>query len=242
MIKKYSVCLGAICLMGSLAMLNRLEAQIVISDDFNDNQINSSIWSVYSEGSGPALQEVNQRVEMTIPSTTSGANFGVSLQMMTSLPGDFDARIDYSLLNWPFQSEIRIGIGLTVPWVAMERVGFASGERYVAQFYDGTFPVSTTDSQGKLRIARTSSVYSGYYWNDIASNWILLDTGTGPSGPVNVAFTVWGYEASFPDQLTTVAFDNFELTAVPEPQHYLLFSSCLLAGLALARKRLHKIP
>lgn len=243
MIKKYSVCLGAVCLMGSLATPNRLEAQIVVSDDFNDNSINSSVWAQSIVGSGPSIQEVNQRLEIAFPATSTGIadEIGVDLHTKNSFPGDFDARADFNLLNWPAQSEVRIGVKLTAPWVAMERASLTLGEQYLSQFYDGNWSASTSHTQGKLRLARTGSTYAGYYWDNTSSSWILFDTGTGPSGAVNIALGVWSHDSIFKDKEVTVAFDNFELTAVPEPQHYLLFSSCFLAGLALTRNRLHKI-
>lgn len=227
---------GALVMAVALAQPNLVQAQSFI-DDFNDNTINSSLWVETIVGTGPSLNEVNQRLEVTIPGTSIGVGDVINgqLDMKDSLSGDFDARVDYSLIEWPAQNEVRLGIGLQA--VGMQRISFLSGDRYMAPSYSGSPSISTSDTQGKLRFTRTGSTYSGYFWSDSSSSWVLLGSGLGPSGAVNLAVGAWSHDSVFQDKSIKVAFDNFEVTAVPEPQHYFLMGSALLSGFAFLRMK-----
>jgi len=83
----------------------------VTKDDFNDNKINSSLWKSYTVGSGPTVAERNKRLEITFPANSSGDLFGAGYTTVCTLTGDFDIQVDYSLLTWPKENGVRVGMG-----------------------------------------------------------------------------------------------------------------------------------
>ncbi|MGD8452105.1 MAG: hypothetical protein PVJ57_09830 [Phycisphaerae bacterium] len=85
-------------------------AQVFV-DDFNDNYIDPRVWAPVLYGSGAQLAEVNQELQFTMPSTSSGTEFGSRLVSQFLLRGDFDIQVDYSLLQWPYYNGVRTAIG-----------------------------------------------------------------------------------------------------------------------------------
>ena len=200
-----------------LAGLGASHAGLTITDDFNDNIRNPEIWNApVIAGSGPSLVEANGRVEVVIPAWSSGSEINAAYTTTTFVNGDFDQRVDYSLLDWPAQNGIRVGIGVAISFGAStSRISFGvgdvgSGEVYLTHFSDGVHAITpTADRAGSLRMVREGNIYSGYYWSAAVSQWVLLHTGPGPSGAAQLAIAVWSTGAYFNDQTVRVAFDNY---------------------------------
>jgi hypothetical protein len=220
-------------------------------DNFNDNSLASSWWTVTTTGAA-TLAETNQRLEIGITQNLTSTGL-MTLNMPAS--GDFDARVDYELLSWPAINDVRVVLQETLDASS----GIASvtrfnhyvnnGDYYVTNFNNALYPspwISTTDLTGTLRFTRMGQVFSGYYGvpgDD--ENWNLIysfdDPGNLRSTPVEFGL---GTYKGLPGG-TQVAFDNFRITGdgvVPEPLSTILF----LAGgstmaAALIRKRRIKV-
>jgi len=159
-----------------------------ISDDFNDNTINSLWWTSNSEGTGPTIAEANQRLEITLPSSSSdNPSSGVFYARYVStwtLRGDFDIQVDYQLLDWPSSNGVRIG--LSAGKYLVERVCFGSSsdfpsyprEVYTVDFNGTIKTTSTSDMSGKLRLVRSSSTLTGYYYSSNDSSWVSIYSGS----------------------------------------------------------------
>ncbi len=148
--------------------------------------------------------------------------------------GDFDITVDYNLDNFP---PAAAGSGRFHAMLLIDPVTgalVAGAERYREQTNDcipstdsykfyttvpGCTPtatyVSTSDTQGKLRLQRTGATIHGYCWN--GSAWVEGMNRPCPRGPVRVVFTsgtngtlMTGHVASF-DNLSITSSDGLSL-------------------------------
>jgi len=185
------------------------------SDDF-DSGISSFYWTTFAPGNLSTITASGGEVVMT-----QGNDVGIGLEFNYIITGDFDAQVDYQLINWPVNNQERIGIMVNPPnWSlfgigAVERLsddGFVSGnEGYLTHFLNGITSTPTSDTEGTLRLNRTGNTVTGYYldglvWQEIASYTSPDNTQTYP-----LFLAIW-YE-TVPSIGIEVAFDNFSLNA-----------------------------
>ena len=218
-------------------------ATAVTIDDFDDNSTDTSLWSVANSGSGVTVQEVNQRLEITIAASASGA-FSGGYWSKVGYSGDVDVAISFSLLDWPTHNGVRVGLSLvsdpaptTSPtnFFGMERVSGgateAFSEVYVTDFNHSIgVLLGTADTSGALRIARVGNTISAWYLAN--GTWQLLRSeAVAPAGDLHLVFAAWSDDQFFTDQPVKIAFDDVRL--VPEPSG----SALLLSSLALLAVR-----
>ena len=211
---------------------------MTLYDDFNDNDINIDRWTYFTNSSQPTLEEVNGRIEMSLPATSEdgpGGVFGAWLESRCRLKGDFDIQTDYQLLEWPEANGVRIGLGLNLTNLGYitfaERVSFGGNdlnspsgrETYLADFGPGGIHgiVDTTDQSGKLRILRNGSNVSGYYWS--SDKWSLIHQREVSTDDIEIILAAWSHNWTFADKRVSIAFDNLvinegELVDCPAPQ------------------------
>jgi murein DD-endopeptidase MepM/ murein hydrolase activator NlpD len=192
------------------------ETTYVIADNFDDNSMNPTLWSLYLGPTGPTASEVNQRLEITFPSTSQGSIFWAGYKSKFLLKGDFDIQVDYALIDWQLKSGVRVGLAnqLITSWVVVERAGFAdgdvrSGEAYVTHFPGSIVSTLTTDMAGKLRLERIGTTLTGYYFNAAIGDWTAIHSVTTTNDDVEVILAAWSHDQWFIDQDIRVAFDNF---------------------------------
>src|SRR6267378_2722202 len=196
-----------------------------LSDDFNDNSTNTHIWTVAVVGTGPIISEINNRVEIEFaPSSANDPSRGIFYGEYLSrcaVSGNFDARIDFVLLDWPYQNGIRTGLAaLGVVTYGMERTSFGPvsdfptepREAYLRDFDQGAGGfTATTDQSGTLRIVRTGSVLTGYYLS--GSDWIALPSQQVSTGDAMIRIFAWSHSNVFAGMHVKMAFDNFMVSA-----------------------------
>jgi len=192
------------------------------SDDFNDNIIDLAKWYVHiSDPLSSSVTEVNQRLEISLTSANVGPVFNAGVQSTWQLEGDFDIQVDYRLLDWPPENEIRIGLtAYDVNFQPahstgghVERVGRPEPvwDVYVTHFQDGVHGnIQTEVEEGSLRMVREGSEISGYYSDETTDGWALIHTGPCDTERFVAGMGIWGHEST-PDVL--VAFDNFLVNA-----------------------------
>jgi hypothetical protein len=208
--------------------IHTASASPVLTENFNNNKFNSTLWGIFQQGNGPRAVVANQRLEITIPGNSTNdptiGGFGAGLGSLCNLRGDFDMQVAFQLLVWPSQSGVRVGLGPSVDGLgssstpyAVERDSFSirdipPGEFYLTHMIDGVNGLTaTTDSAGYLRITRTGSSATGYYSN--GSQWIQIHTGPVTTSDIGFGFAAWSHDYIFSQQTEEVAFDNFTLNS-----------------------------
>jgi hypothetical protein len=208
-----------------------------LTDNFNDNTLDSLLWSSFLTGGIGSVSETNQRLEVTITGNNDSA--GATLRWLAL--GNFDFRASYTMLtNIDGFSTDQDESGAAVLAFTPEPIfaarfpgsvmdlpgpqGVYAGAEGDTLFYGYAL---TSDQSGRLRVTRVGNLYTAYYWG--AGDWIALGSGTSTrTGPADL------HLGAFADGDATVsaAFDDFYLEAdglsqVPEP------GSFALAGIAL---------
>ena len=207
------VSLALLAVLLILAPLSGVAASQLIYDDFDDNQIDASLWSAYQGDPGPTVSENNQSVEIAYPSQLEGELFGAGYVSVCQLTGDFDIQVDYRLLTWPSANGVRVA--LVTDTGSVERTSFGNfpdfpdepREVYLTNFNDEVSGITeTTDISGKLRQVRSGNTLSGYYL--VEGNWALIHTAEGTTNDTSFGLASWSHDYAFSGQPVNVAFDN----------------------------------
>jgi hypothetical protein len=214
-------CVGLVLLTIFLPPVSSSEAG-TFYDKFDDNFLNP-IWGYEIWGQGPTLAEVNHRLEITFPASSTGdfLGFWIVPQFFTAgkfgIKGDFDEQVDFNLLNWPAGN----GIAFTMSGPMQFHIGRTSwpdqpgGWRevyYVWCLGSAIAWVETTDTLGKLRLKRTGNTMEGFYWRNNA--WQLLGSHTSSlfGEQDGVGFSAGGNGQTFLGQLVKIGCNNYQLT------------------------------
>lgn len=184
------------------------------TDDFADNARNVDRWAVLHDGTGGYEDETNERVELTITADAQPSPFpaiNVRYEFACVLMGDFDAQVDYRLLDWPTANGAYVQLSAWDVGANVSRLSEGWGEAYSASIQGGPWAAApTTDGQGRLRLVRTGSTVVSYY--ESGGAWIELLSGPAHDGPSVVLLELAAF-GGFSHQQLRVAFDNFRLDA-----------------------------
>ena len=161
-----------------------------ISDAFNGSAVNARTWFGIGEGTGWNMAERDGHLEFSFtPGTATDphtGNYGGHLGTQCTFPGDFDARIDYRLAQWPAANGVSV------------------------RLYTGSWIAQPGDSpSGTLRVSRHKGVIATYYARD--GSWVQLASGPG-SGGVSIGVGAVGSQPL--SDPVAVEFDNFRVTAI----------------------------
>lgn len=197
-------------------------------DTFDDNRLDTSLWTTQIVGSGVGLAETNGRLEMTLAASASddpavGA-FSATYVSRFRLRGDLDIAVEYQLLEWPASNGARLGLqlsydvpnGLASNNLGVGRASLGSSadfpgyprEIYSADLGSGVQGITvTTDMSGALRIMRTGSTVFAY--RRAGGDWVQVASGQVPPADMLVTVSAWSHSYVFARQLVRAAFDNF---------------------------------
>lgn len=187
----------------------------LLVDDFNDNEMDLSLWSFAIFGIGPVMGANDGRLQILHPSYSIGDPFGAEVLSRCRLAGDFDVRVDYLLLQWPSANGVRLGLVTTPDENNVARISFAAGDGfagypgdvYLTFFADGVQGITgTSDVAGSLRLVRTGGSATGYYYR--AGNWVPLHSGPISTADVRFGLRTWSHSQVFGGAEVKVAFDN----------------------------------
>jgi DNA-binding SARP family transcriptional activator len=190
-----------------------------MSDDFSESSPNYSLWNVGSGGDGTgstwALQ--NGQLVFTIPaSAQTGGQYnqvGPVWGSMCRFEGNFDAQVDYRLLDWPRASGAILGLAA---WIFrgsdFSGTSRSSGvsENYAGNIDGGFDSVNTADTSGTLRIARVNGMETTYYLANGA--WVKLHAALNP-GETQLGLQLFATATDWQHVDVSVALDNFTVTA-----------------------------
>ena len=187
-----------------------------LEDDFDDPAFDFGLWHIAGHGSGVEVAERNDRLEFSVGSeVTVDVDYGVDQHYGTGcqLRGDFDARVEFELLDWPEESGMSVTFGayFAAPDEAFWSIsrhggaeGYATSVASIGRF------AAATDVKGTLRLRRAAGLLTMYY--RAGGHWVELAGGYAPR-PANL---ILGFNTSaeqFGHHAARAAFDNFEATA-----------------------------
>jgi hypothetical protein len=186
-----------------------------LSDDFTNPAVNFGLWGLNTAGKGVDAVERNGRLEFSIaPDAVMADSHDVSKHYATRclLKGDFDARVEYSLLDWPAADGVHLDLGAWFPppkenYLSIARIGGTpDGPEYYGSNISYQDSALTESMSGVLRIKRTAGLLSVYYRN--GRIWKRLGWRWAPD-PAGVVLMLWTSDSLFGHQGATAAVDNF---------------------------------
>lgn len=184
-------------------------------DGFSGITIDRGRWEYFAVGSGPTIAATNGRIEVTIPATTQ-ADPGHTISdghLVTRCEahGDFDARMDYALVEWPANNGVYLQFGLKPP--IRDGVFRTSPQEAYEASVEGApgTRLPTTDTTGTFRLTRTGSTVTAYVL--AGESWVQLASGASTTADVTFQINVNAEEGRFQHKTVRVALDNFGLSA-----------------------------
>ena len=185
-----------------------------IQDDFSAPAIDTTIWRIVTDGTGAEVNAQGGQVVVTIaadgipggPENSVGGQVGTQC----SFPADFDARVDFTLFEWPAGSNVRAGLNAFFAGGFVGRQSSSTaGDEYAAWVVPRNGSVQLDEAAGSLRIARVGTIMTTYFWRN--GRWVPLATGTSSGAAVLGLQAIAG--SDFGHQQTRAAFDNFTVKA-----------------------------
>lgn len=194
-----------------------------VADNFDDGEIDRRTWNDAVAGTGVTIDERDGRLEMSFagdaqpggPNDLLDGHYGTQCRFI----GDFDARVDFELLDWPVANGVVVQLtawsgagGMTA---GRQSQSWDEGEGYVSSSPSIGTQMAAGDVQGTVRIRRAGLVTTSSYWS--GTRWARLVAFS--SSPIaTIGAPLFGLQAistsqTFGRRPVRVAFDNFVLTA-----------------------------
>ncbi|HEX4526981.1 MAG TPA: BTAD domain-containing putative transcriptional regulator [Gaiellaceae bacterium] len=190
---------------------------VTISDTFGGDFVDPTIWHQVTTDANVSIAEQNGELVLTVgPAAVRGGAYNqidVHVGTQCSFPGDFDARVDFNLLEWPQADNIFVGLSAIFAGSVVGRESSSQwGDNYVAWVVPGNNgSVALPDTSGSLRITRVKGTETAYVRH--GGGWSRVAAGRSQGA------AVFGLQAMSPDatsafgqQELKVAFDNFTVT------------------------------
>jgi DNA-binding SARP family transcriptional activator len=196
---------------------------VTISDHFSADQIDGTIWDQWMLGSGWTLSEHDGHLEFTFPPGTAPGgqwnNYSGGVGTLCRFPGQFDARVDFTLAQWPPANLLYIALQVFFQpnnrWAAgaFRQSTPQGGETYGGWVSDGSNGgAALNDMSGTLRVARKNGIVTTYFLHN--HHWISLGSGRDTRLAI---VTVMGQSATtnppVRTNLVVADFTNFTVTA-----------------------------
>jgi hypothetical protein len=128
--------------------------------------------------------------------------------------GDFDARVDFQLLDWQAAAG---GHAQLSAWSfgginsAVSRQVNQWGDQYTGNVNQQFNLANTTDTKGTIRLVRSNGVLSSYYLAP-GGKWVLLEAGNAP-GRTMLGLQLFAMATEWLHVPIRAAFDNFSVSA-----------------------------
>ena len=185
-----------------------------VTDGFDGPMLDSSKWWQNLTGPGSVLAVTGGRVEMSLaPDATNGPSgfMGPVFGSQCRAVGDYDARVRYELLDWPFSNGVHALLGDAGTTGSIARRSESGFEDYLAFFNPVPASALTTHVAGELRLVRTGATLTAYFRE--GDGWVPLLTGPTTTAPTFLAGSLFSNDAIFGNAFVRVAYDDFRITA-----------------------------
>jgi DNA-binding SARP family transcriptional activator len=197
---------------------------VTIADNFNRRYLDPTVWGgIQRTDRNVSILDTGRRLQIAVGArakpgvSTAGNRVIIDIHVGTacSFPGDFDARVDYTMLNWPVGDGVLAFLDSADAGGAVGRESLRTGDGYLGWVVpDGNSnAVQLSDRSGSLRIARVKGVETVYFLHH--GSWATLAGGHSSSHraiPVLGMITSDAPDRPFGHQEARVAFDNFVVT------------------------------
>jgi DNA-binding SARP family transcriptional activator len=188
---------------------------VTISDSFSSDYIDPTIWGMVTDGGDVSAAEEGGRLVLTVgPKAVPEGTYDqidVHAGTQCSFPGDFDARVDYKLLEWPAGDNVWVGLNAIYANAAvMRQASTQFGDIYRSWVTTANGNVPLPDTSGSMRITRVDGVETTYFWHE--GRWRKLSSAPSPGAAVFGLGASSGANDGFGHREVKVAFDNFRVT------------------------------
>jgi hypothetical protein len=189
---------------------------VTISDSFSSDYIDPTIWAMVADGGDVSASEEGGRLVLTVgPKAVPQGTYDqidVHAGTQCSFPGDFDARVDYKLLEWPTGDNVWVGLNAIFASAAVMREATTQfGDIYRSWATTATGNVPLPDTSGSMRITRVDGVETTYFRHQ--GRWRRLASAPSSGAAVFGLGASSGANDGFGHREVKVAFDNFRVTA-----------------------------
>jgi len=193
-----------------------------LDDRFDDDTLTARMWHSWGAGTGLQTYTTAGRLEFLIgPGATPDSQSGLWQRYAEPcvMTGDFDARVDYQLLEWPADDGVQVALVamFSAPpteqlWTAARggSVGPGSFEEYTSTVGASFMTKRVVDLSGTLRLTRTNGRLSAYYLG--RRGWVKLASATERRF-ATLVLLVASDATEFGGHPARVGFDNFHATA-----------------------------
>jgi DNA-binding SARP family transcriptional activator len=189
-----------------------------LSDDFSESTPKWTMWNADTEGAGATWTLESGQLELTLlGSGVPGGRYDQLSEGFGSqcqFNGDFDARVDYQLIEWTPPTGARVQLSAWIfPDLNSDTARTSStqgGETYWGDIASSHNNRPTNDTQGTLRITRTNGLVKSYFLDRGA--WVQLNAARAV-GQVMLGLQLFAPAADWQQKETRIAFDNFTVSA-----------------------------
>jgi hypothetical protein len=190
---------------------------VTILDSFDGGYVDPTIWHQVDDGGDVSIAEQGGQLLLTVgPGAIPGGSYhqiDVHVGTQCSFPSDFDARVDYALLEWPAGDNIDVGLNAIYANAAVMRESSSQwGDEYGSWVIPSNGSVALPDTSGSLRIARVDGIETTYFWHQ--GSWRKLASSRAAGAAVFGLQAMSDGQNAFGGQEVKVAFDNFKVRGV----------------------------
>jgi DNA-binding SARP family transcriptional activator len=190
---------------------------VTISDTFDAGYVDPTIWAPTKDGGDVSIVEQGGELQLAVGvNAVPGGTYNqidVHLGTQCKFAGDFDARVDYALLEWPAGANIDVGINAIYAQAAVMRDNSSqSGDHYSSWVASSNGAVQLADASGSLRVVRSKGVETTYFWH--LGSWRKLASSPAAGAVVVALVAMSDGQNAFGQREVKVAFDNFRVSGV----------------------------
>jgi DNA-binding SARP family transcriptional activator len=190
---------------------------VTILDGFDGGYVDPTIWHEIEDGGDVSIAEQGGQLLLTVgPGAIPGGSYhqiDVHVGTQCSFPSDFDARVDYALLEWPAGDNIDVDLNAIYANAAVMRESSSQwGDEYGSWVIPSNGSVALPDTSGSLRIARVDGIETTYFWHQ--GSWRKLASSRAAGAAVFGLQAMSDGQNAFGGQEVKVAFDNFKVRGV----------------------------
>jgi hypothetical protein len=183
---------------------------------FDGDYVDPTIWDEVKDGGNVSIAERGGQLQLTVggDAVPGGAYNQIDVHVGTqcSFRGSFDARVDYTLLEWPAGDNIDVGLNAIYANAAVMRDNSSQlGDEYSSWVIPSNGSVALPDTSGSLRIARVNGIETTYFWHE--GSWRKLASSPEKGAAVLGLQAFSDGHNPFGGQELKVAFDNFKVSA-----------------------------